>query len=115
MEYQASQCLSYALGKWKEEGGYLLLGSSVHWCIPHVLHMTNDGVISHYVPDKLLKAPWYSVFGFKGKVIEQDTTERGPMNMFCMLIGTLLLLVLGGLWVLKTLKDMAYDKISRKR
>lgn len=77
--------------------------------------MTNDGVISHYVPDKLLKAPWYSVFGFKGKVIEQDTTERGPMNMFCMLIGTLLLLVLGGLWVLKTLKDMAYDKISRKR
>lgn len=92
------QCLWYALDKWKSEGGYLLLGRSTYWCIPHVLHMNRDKKVMHYVPFEDLKYPWYSIFGFDGEIVIEDNADRKPMNSICMFLGTLILLVFGGLW-----------------
>ena len=95
-----SQCLYYALDKWHEEGGYVLLARSAHWCIPHVLHMSNKGEITHFVPPANLKEPWHSLFGFEGIIRRDDAQYRAPMGKICMFIGTMILLVLGCNWVI---------------
>jgi len=93
------QCLYYALDKWQETGGYLLFRKSVHWCMPHVLHLDNvTNQITHYVPPDNLKYPWYSMFGFEGYIKQGDTEVCNRMNPICMFLGTLVLLVLGCKW-----------------
>lgn len=100
-----SQCLYVALDKWHKEGGYLVLGKSTHWLLPHVLHMSNDKVLTHFVPPKSLKAPWYALFGFDGSVVVDDPVPRAPMSKLGMLVGSIALLTLGCVWaVRRTLK-----------
>lgn len=111
MEPYKSQCLNYALDKWHTEGGYLLLGRSTHWCIPHVLHMSNKGEVSHFAPTQLLRTPWYSLLGFKGIVFNKDSYERAPMNIICMFLGTIALVVLGGFWAAKTYFNKVRNKL----
>lgn len=105
-----SQCLFYALNKWHEEGGYLLLGRSTHWCIPHVLHMSNEGRVTHFAPNHTLRTPWHSLLGFKGIVFERDSYPRAPMRIICMFLGTLALVVFGAAWAFKTY----YLKLRKK-
>jgi len=96
------QCLFYALDEWHEKGGYLMLGKSVHWGIPHVMHsMVPPEELTHYVPPGDLKHPWYSLFGFHGTVKVRDTDYRGPMSLTGVLLGAALLLILSGAWVVR--------------
>jgi hypothetical protein len=95
-----SNCLWYALDKWHDEGGGLILAKSVHWLIPHVLHETIYGELSHFVPPGDLKEPWYSLFGFEGVVmyVDKDKLNRNPMSKLGMFLGTCILFTLGGAW-----------------
>lgn len=110
------QCLYYALDKWVEVGGCLKLAKSIHWCIPHVLHETKEGVTTHFAPPADLKAPWYSLVGFEGQVYieDKDALKREPMVLPCILIGTLILLLFGGIWAANRIIRKTYD-ICRKR
>ncbi len=83
-------CLTYALGKYLREGGYLLVRQSLaarmfgvsHWSpirlVPHFLHMTEDGVVTQYVPteeqierhSRNLVLFWLSLWHFDGRVVE---------------------------------------------
>ena len=95
-------CLDYALTKWADDGGGLVLVASRHWCIPHVQHKANDGTLTEYRPPDDLPAPWHSLFGFSGTVVEvSEHDHRKPQNTICMLIGTLILLVQGSFWAIK--------------
>ena len=96
-----SQCLYFALDRWAEEGGYLMLGKSTHWLIPHVLHLSNEKRLTHFIPPADLDAPWHSLFGFYGSVIVDDQTRREPMTKTGILLGTVILLTLGGWWAVK--------------
>ena|ERR1017187_1310916 len=95
------QCLYYALDKLNELGGYIVFRKSTHWCMPHVLHFdpkTNQ--LTHYVPHSDLKYPWYSMFGFKGKILTVDPNEAVPVEPLCVFLGTIALIVFGGFWLL---------------
>jgi len=92
-------CLWYALDRWHSEGGALVLVASRHWCIPHVQYRDNQGVLTEYRPYSDLPAPCWSLFGFDGYVHEVDASDhRAPQHALCTLVGTLLLLVMGGAW-----------------
>lgn len=95
------QCLYYALDKWNEEGGYLLLRKSDNWPTPHVLHMDRRGRVTHYIPHKKLSHPFSIIFGFKGKVAYGDESKAGKMSSIGVLLGTALTLVLGAVWFTK--------------
>jgi hypothetical protein len=97
-----SQCLWYALDKWHAEGGYLVFRKSKHWFMPHVMHLSADqGQLSHFVPPDDLKKPWHSVGGFQGIVMLDDKEQAKPMSLAGMFVGTLLLMILGGVWVVR--------------
>ena len=95
-----SQCLWYALDKWNKEGGYIMFRKSDHWCMPHVLHLSKDNVLTHYVPPDKLKYPWHSIFGFKGHVKTEDTSIAENISPICMFFGTLALFLFGGIWLI---------------
>lgn len=100
--FEQAQCLEYALNKWYDEGGYLMFRKSDHWFVPHALHQAKDGTITHFVPkERTLKKPWYSLFGFDGEVVVADPSPAEKMPWLGMFVGTLLLLILGGLWALR--------------
>lgn len=86
-------CLSYAWKKQEEVGGYIFIRKSeladrhrvpkwhVFHLVPHVLHCTHDGQITHYAPKpeqivRMLKAgPWLDwrwLWNFDGQVIVGD-------------------------------------------
>ena len=95
------QCLYYALDKLNADGGYLLFRKSTHWCMPHVLHQSKEGEITHYVPPDDLKYPWYSMFGFEGYVKHGDTADCVPMPPSCMFFGTIALGFFGFFWFMQ--------------
>ncbi len=69
--------------------------------MPHVLHQTELGEITHYVPPDDLKYPWYSMFGFEGYIKHGDSEYCAPMPAICMLFGTLALGLFGAFWLLR--------------
>jgi hypothetical protein len=106
-----SQCLYYALDKWQEIGGYILFRKSIHWCIPHVLHLDNKtNKITHFVPLSNMKYPWYSLFGFEGYVKEGDSGTCLQMNPVCIILGVIILLFLSMTWYFKRLINRKNDK-----
>lgn len=110
------QCLYYALDTWQETGGYILFRKSVHWCMPHVLHLDNStNKITHYVPPDNLKYPWYSMFGFEGYIKEGDVEECKPINPLCMFLGTLILLILGCKWYFTRLLTRKNNRLHKRR
>lgn len=86
-------CLSYAWGKLRAEGGYLMVRRSlaakhfgirskwhpVTW-VPHFLHMNKEGVITQYVPTREQVEEhegnvwkfWLDLWHFEGRVITGD-------------------------------------------
>jgi len=104
-------CLDYALTKWVEEGGGLLFVSSDHWCIPHVQHRDDCGIVTEYKPPGKLKAPWYSLFGFSGNIRKVEHGERRrPQKILCLFVGMCILFVLGGIWLINRI----YDYLKKK-
>ena len=93
-----TQCLFYALDQWHAHGGYLMLRRSKHWCVPHVLHMSRDGVLTHFTPSGDLAWPVSALCGFEGDVRMHDATAAQPMGVICMGVGAVLLVVLGVVW-----------------
>ena len=94
-------CLEYSLDQWHAKGGYLVLRKSSHWMIPHVLHMSDEHVLTHFTPPSDLPSPLYSLFGFRGHVLVDDGNEAEPMTKPGIFLGTVALLVLGGVWAVK--------------
>jgi len=95
-------CVEYALTKWASDGGGIKLVTSKHWCVPHMQHEDNDSVLTEYRPFTDLPTPWHSLFGFQGEVVVvPKAVQRAPQNPMCMLLGTVFLFLLGGIWVLK--------------
>ena len=91
-------CLTYALGKWWAEGGYLLIRRSVlardfgvkskwhpaSW-IPHFLHRSKGHVVTQYLPtaeQRLVNAKrgllrsGLGLWSFDGKVTGDDNAEH---------------------------------------
>lgn len=89
-------CLTYAVGKWRREGGYILIRRSfawelfgcedvpwwhprrLVWLVPHFLHRDYLGRVTQYVPTAeqvrqhrtCLPCFWLSLWHFDGEVIE---------------------------------------------
>lgn len=95
-----SNCLTYALDKWRTEGGYLVLRKSTHWDVPHVMHLSRDGRLSHYVPPDALARPWHALLGFDGIVRHDDTDEAGQIGVRGILVGAAIMLVQGVAWAM---------------
>jgi hypothetical protein len=93
-----SSCLWWALDKWHAEGGYLVLGKSTHWAIPHVLHLSREHMLTHFAPPADLGSPWYSLFGFNGNVIVGDPSDREPMSKRGIFFGSIALVLFGAAW-----------------
>ena len=93
-----TQCLFYALDQWHAHGGYLMLRRSAHWCMPHVLHMSRAGELTHFTPAADLAWPVSALCGFEGDVRTQDAIAAQPMGVVCMGVGSVLLVVLGVVW-----------------
>lgn len=105
---KASQCLWESLDRWHADGGYLIFRKSKHWFMPHVMHLTADTAkLTNFVPPNDLKRPWHSVTGFQGIVLLDDNVEAKPMSLAGMFFGTLLLLLLGGVWVVRKNPELA--------
>lgn len=97
------QCLDYALERMREEGGYFIAGRSVHWPIAHAMHSTLPPPgVTHYTPPEDLRAPWYSVFGFKGAVITGDVDARLPMSRRGLVLSAGLLFALTLWWAARS-------------
>jgi hypothetical protein len=91
-------CFTYAVGKWRREGGYIVLRRSLAfelfeawrrpwwhphrltWLVPHALHRGYDGRITQYVPTPEQVTAhracplrfWVSLWHFEGRVVEGD-------------------------------------------
>lgn len=85
--------LSYAFGKWRRDGGYIIVRRSlaaskfgirsrwhpVYW-VPHFLHMSKEGTITQYVPSERKVEEhqgnvwrfWLDLWHFEGCVVVGD-------------------------------------------
>jgi hypothetical protein len=68
--------------------------------------------ITHFAPPSDLRYPWYSLFGFKGSILHRDSDVREPMSKIYIFIGTLALLIFGGVWAITRYLKELKDKIS---
>lgn len=85
-------CLSHALDRWHEHGGYLLVRRSSHWGMPHVLTVTPEG-LQHFAPGATLGHPAQSLVGFDGVAWDRDLADAPPMPVHGIVLGSLLLFV----------------------
>jgi hypothetical protein len=95
--------VSYALDRWRADGGYIQLRKSTHWSIPHVMHLTADRKdLSHFAPLEDLPAPWQAPFGFEGAVVDEDREHAAAMSVSGIVAGSALLLALSVAWAIRT-------------
>lgn len=109
-----NQCLWYALNKWHLEGGYIRLRRSVHWCIPHVLHEDNHGILTHFAPPRNLLTPLQALIGFRGTVLFADPSPGRPVPMPCIFVGTCILMLTIAVWAAATIAKGIYDTIFNR-
>lgn len=77
-----SNCLIFALGRWRRDGGYLVLRRSRHGWWLHVLHRRKLSEPPYsFVPDRPIewhKLPWLlrvlplHTFVYRGHIVEGD-------------------------------------------
>lgn len=66
------RCLTYALGKWAREGGYLVIRRSRWGWFPHFLHLSADRQrLTHMVP-LLPRRRGSPPIWFRGRIREGD-------------------------------------------
>lgn len=66
-------CLTHALDRLIEHGGYLSLRCSHNWDVLHAIWQdARRAEISNYVPPKRLRCPAQSILGFEGVVVTTD-------------------------------------------
>ena len=85
-------CLSYALDRWHEDGGYLVLRKSAARTTPHVMHIGDEG-LQHYSPGAPLGHPVRALIGFDGVTWEREMTDAPPVPLRGVVIGALILAV----------------------
>lgn len=105
------QCLDYALDKLHAQGGYIIAGRSVHWPIAHVMHSSvAPAELTHYAPPSELRAPWYSLFGFDGRVQQGDRDIRRPMSRRAIVLSIAVALALAMWWAARSwIKEVRND------
>lgn len=95
-------CLTYALDRWRRDGGYLVFRRSTHWPIPHVLHLSGDMTeLRHFVPPADLERPWHALRGFDGLVLERDEGPAAPVSSAGVVAGAALLFALACAWAVR--------------
>ena len=85
-------CLSYALSKWHEDGGYLVLRKSAARAWPHALHIGDEG-LQHYSPGAPLGHPVRALIGYDGVTWDREMADAPPVPIRGIVLGTLILAV----------------------
>ena len=85
-------CLSFALTRWHEDGGYLVLRKSAARAWPHVLHVGSDG-LQHFAPGAPLGHPVHALVGYDGVVWDRELADAPPVPLRGIVVGALLLCV----------------------
>jgi hypothetical protein len=101
MNFKARNCLTYALSKWLNDGGYIMVRKSmiaelhgvgkyhVLNLVPHFLHKSRNGVITQLVrtPEEneraKSKGPWFDwlwLWHFDGMILEGDHKFMGVID-----------------------------------
>ena len=83
-------CLSTVLGRWHEDGGYLVLRKSSARAWPHVLHVGGEG-LQHYAPGAPLGHPVHALVGYDGVLWDRDLADAPPVPLRGIVVGTLIL------------------------
>lgn len=106
-------CLSEALIRWHEQGGYFVLRASAHptqfWRAPHAIHVGPEG-IQHFAPGAPLGHPVQALVGFDGVTWDRDMADAPPMP----LRGIALAAVIGCVGALLWVAGRLVKRITRK-
>lgn len=93
-------CLSFALTRWHEHGGYLVLRKSAARATPHVLWVGDEG-LQHYSPGAPLGHPVHALIGYDGVTWDREMTDAPPVPLRGIVIGAWLLALGATGWALK--------------
>lgn len=90
-------CLSHALDRWHDEGGYIVLRKSSARAWPHVLHVGCEG-LQHYAPGAPLGHPVRALVGYDGVTWDRELADAPPVSVRGIMAGALLLTLGVVLW-----------------
>ena len=83
-------CLTAALDRWHQQGGYIVLRKSAARAWPHVLHVGDEG-LQHFAPGAPLGHPVRALVGYDGVVWDRDMADAPPVPLRGVVVGTLIL------------------------
>lgn len=83
-------CLTVALDRWVEQGGYIVLRKSAARPWPHVLHVSDEG-LQHFSPGAPLGHPVRALMGYDGVAWDRELTDAPPVPLRGVVVGGLLL------------------------
>ena len=92
-------CLSFALTRWHEDGGYIVLRKSAARATPHVLHIGDEG-LQHYSPGAPLGHPVHALIGYDGVTWDRDMADAPPVPIRGIVVGAWLLALGATGWAL---------------
>lgn len=95
-------CLLFALDRWHDEGGYLVLRKSSARAWPHVLHVGGEG-LQHFAPGAPLGHPAQALVGYDGVTWDRELADAPPVSVRGIMVGALLLTLGVVLWRIKRL------------
>ena len=96
-------CLTAALDRWHQQGGYIVLRKSAARAWPHVLHVGDEG-LQHFAPGAPLGHPVRALVGYDGVVWDREMADAPPVPIRGIMIGSMILAVgvlgwaMGRLW-----------------
>jgi hypothetical protein len=93
----AGNCITKALERWHEDGGYLVVRRSGYWGVPHVLTVTKEGLL-HYEPGAPLANPVQALVGYDGVTWDRDLADAPPVPLRGIVFGSWILTVTATLW-----------------
>lgn len=93
-------CLTAALDRWHQQGGYIVLRKSAARAWPHVLHVGDEG-LQHFAPGAPLGHPVRALAGYDGVVWDRDMADAPPVPLRGVVVGALLLACGVMVWAIK--------------
>lgn len=82
MPTRPKNCLTDALDRLHDLGGYVGVRRSEHWPVAHALHVTREGRIASYAPPGKLDHPLQALAGFEGELHDDDPAALAqPMSI----------------------------------